>query len=437
MKKEIVFYYDVICPYANLASKLIEDLARRNQANLIWRPVLLGGIYKHTKKEHANIPDNKMIKTYSNQKRMTLGKDLVMHYARYNIPISSVQVPDIRTLNAMRLIASTPSESDKLRSALTHRLFDAIWIKQEDVSDLGVLQNIANSLKFDIDVKGLVEDKKHPSKQILIDNTQEVVDRGAFGVPSIWVNDRLYFGTDRLFFVEQELGNATASPHRLLQTPVERNLSKKLTFYFDFSSPWTFLGYAQIPELASMIREKGVSLDVEFVPILLGGLFKSIGSPMIPMQSMGDNKRRYYTQDFNDWLQYKKMKFLYNSHFPLISVKALRLYLANPTADLRDVLFQAAWVDDKDITDVKILEEIISKAGYDFKDVYEKSQSKEIKQQLITNTNSAVELGISGLPSFQVDDGPIVFGQDRLNIVEDMLLGWKFDFGDYFNKSRL
>jgi len=197
------------------------------------------------------------------------------------------------------------------------------------------------------------------------------------------------------------------------------------------------LGYAQIPKLASMIREKGVSLDVEFVPILLGGLFKSIGSPMIPMQSMGDNKRRYYTQDFNDWLQYKKIKFLYNSHFPLISVKALRLYLANPTADLRDVLFQAAWVDDKDITDVKILEEIISKAGYDFKDLYEKSQSKEIKQQLITNTNNAVELGISGLPSFQVDDGPIVFGQDRLNIVEDMLLGWKFDFGGYFNKSRL
>ena len=63
---------------------------------------------------------------------------------------------------------------------------------------------------------------------------------------SIWVNERLYFGADRLFFVEQELGNATASPHRLLQTPVEKNSSKKLTFYFDFSSPWTFLGYTQV-----------------------------------------------------------------------------------------------------------------------------------------------------------------------------------------------
>jgi len=40
--KEIIFYYDIICPYANLASKLIEEVARRNQAKLLWRPVLLG-----------------------------------------------------------------------------------------------------------------------------------------------------------------------------------------------------------------------------------------------------------------------------------------------------------------------------------------------------------------------------------------------------------
>ena len=59
------------------------------------------------------------------------------------------------------------------------------------------------------------------------------------------------------------------------------------------------------------------------------------------------------------------------------------------------------------------------------------------EDQFFSKTLLDVELGISGLPSFQVDDGPIVFGQDRLNIVEDMLLGWKFDIGDFFNKSKL
>ena len=63
---------------------------------------------------------------------------------------------------------------------------------------------------------------------------------------SIWVNNRLHFGTDRLFFVEHELGNANAKPHQLLKAPTQPNMKKKLKFYFDFSSPWTYLGYKQV-----------------------------------------------------------------------------------------------------------------------------------------------------------------------------------------------
>ena len=63
---------------------------------------------------------------------------------------------------------------------------------------------------------------------------------------SVWVNNRLHFGTDRLFFVEHELGNVDAKPHKLLKAPSQPNLKKKLKFYFDFSSPWTYLGYKQV-----------------------------------------------------------------------------------------------------------------------------------------------------------------------------------------------
>jgi len=54
-----------------------------------------------------------------------------MQYTRYNIPISAHKVPDIRTLNAMRLIASTPDESSPLRTSLTHMLFDAVWLERK------------------------------------------------------------------------------------------------------------------------------------------------------------------------------------------------------------------------------------------------------------------------------------------------------------------
>lgn len=425
--KEIIFYYDVICPYANLASKLIEEVARRNGAKLIWRPVLLGGIYKETKNEKAVIPDNKMIKTYSNQKRKTLGNDLAMQYVRYNVPISTYKVPDIRTLNAMRLLASTSDETGHLRKTLTHSLFDAVWKEQKDVSDLKILQSIADSVDYKIDINSFVEDKAHPARSKLLENTLEAVGRGAFGVPSMWVNNRLYFGSDRLFFVEHELGNLGAKPHQLMTKPSKPSLKKKLKFYFDFSSPWTFLGYQQIPKMLESVRGKGVDVEIEYIPILLGGLFKSIGTPVVPMQSMGENKRNYYTRDLMDWLKWTQVKFQYTTNFPLLSVHALRMYLACPTQDLRNALFNAAWINNKDISNAQVLEEIVSLTGLKFQEIAAKSKSTEIKQELIQNTQNAVDMGISGLPSFQVDDNPIVFGQDRLNVVEDMLLGWDMD----------
>ena len=79
----------------------------------------------------------------------------------------------------------------------------------------------------------------------------------------------------------------------------------------------------------------------------------------------------------------------------------------------------------------------MTKSNYAWKQCVHKDFHISCAVKIIIFDFSAVELGISGLPSFQVDNGPIVFGQDRLNIVEDMLLGWKFDIGDFFNKSKL
>ena len=231
MGKEIIFYYDVICPYAYLASKYIESIAKRNCAKLLWRPVLLGGIYKQTKLEEMELPDNKMLHAYSGQKRRVMANDLAILYNRSNINLPHIKVPDIRTLNAMRLIAATPNETESLRSKLTHTLFDNLWLHEKDVSNLNVLQEAVKSLDWDINVKEVIEDSS--VKQILIDNTKEAVDRGAFGVPSMWVDERLYFGGDRLFMMEHALGNLDAEPHRLLKKPLPGVTKAKLTIYFD------------------------------------------------------------------------------------------------------------------------------------------------------------------------------------------------------------
>ncbi|XP_057300975.1 uncharacterized protein LOC130635615 isoform X2 [Hydractinia symbiolongicarpus] len=434
MGKEIVFYYDIICPYAYLASKLIKDVAQRNGAKLVWRPVLLGGIYKSTKLATTNIPDNKLIKSYSDQKRRILAQDLAILYDRYKVPISAFKVPDIQTLNAMRLIASTPSESDAVREKLTHVLFDAIWLHQNDVSDLTILQGIADSALLNLNVNNLVNDKLNPAREILVKNTEEAVKRGAFGVPSMWVNNRLYFGSDRLFMVENELGNKAAKPHRLL---LKSNVEKaKLTVFLDFSSPWTYLAMKQIPALLRSVSP--VEVDVEYVPVVVGVIFRDIGTPMVPLYTMGENKRNYQIQDFNDWLKYYGIKnFQFSSHFPLRTLLPLRVSIVNPEFKMMENIMDAIWCENKNVSDEQVLSEILSSSGYDAQQLLKDAQADEIKLKLRQNTQRGLDAGICGVPSFQINDGPVVFGQDRMNVLADMLLGWKFGLKEKLQGSKL
>ncbi|XP_065645080.1 uncharacterized protein LOC100199445 isoform X2 [Hydra vulgaris] len=429
MKKEIVFYYDIICPYAYLASKLIENIAKRTDATLVWKPVLLGAIYKSTKPDNIDIPENKLIKTYSSQKLKVMRRDLAMQFSRHSVPISTNQVPDVKTLNALRLIAFTPDESMDLRSRLSHKLFDAIWQHKKDVSDMNILQNIADSFNLPIKVTDF-NDKTHPARQKLLDNTDEAISRGVFGVPSMWVNNRLFFGGDRLFLVEREFG-LKSEPHRVLHKPVcDVTKKAKLTFYLDFGSPWTFLGFKQLNSLISSVAP--VQVDIEYVPVLIGVIFNSIGTPMLPML-VSESKRNYFPKDFNDWLNYHEIKgFRFSSHFPLKTLTACRLAIAHNKPDLINAIFDAVWLNDKDISNDEVLREILSSNGFNSDQLMREANTEEVKLQLKKNTQRALDEGVCGLPTYQVNGGPVVFGQDRSNVVADMLLGWNHN--EFFSK---
>lgn len=93
---------------------------------------------------------------------------------------------------------------------------------------------------------------------------------------SLYVNDRLFYGTDRLFFVERALG-IDAHPERLMLPPASG--SATLTFFFDYSSPWSFLGFERLEELLQDVGP--IKVRIEWVPILLGALFKQLGTPNV------------------------------------------------------------------------------------------------------------------------------------------------------------
>ena len=90
---------------------------------------------------------------------------------------------------------------------------------------------------------------------------------------SFWVGDRLFWGVDRMFLVERYYGNKTASPLRLTSP---RLGTGKLTFYLDYSSPWSYLAMMQLDKFLHSLHP--MKVNVEYVPILLGALFKEIGT---------------------------------------------------------------------------------------------------------------------------------------------------------------
>lgn len=428
--KEVVFYYDVVCPFAFMASKLIDGVARRTGAKIRWKPVLLGGLYKGTQ-----APQGAAGSAYDAMcpaKLKMLADDL--NRTRLHLGITEGTAPSehpIRTLTPMRLLAAAAHLDEGICIPLTHKLFAAYWVHNKDVRETSVLQDSASSVGWHVNIDEMINGV---GKERLLQNTQEALDRGSFGVPSFWVNDRLFYGVDHLHFVERALGNSSAAPPRFYPAPAKPRKAK-LTIYHDFASPWSYIGSTQIPKLLSEVHP--VSVEVEWVPIVVGGLFKMVGTPVVPMNAVSDSKRKYGAQDLQDYADYRGVAFQFTSHFPLHSLLSLRVLVANPDDRLRQVIYEASWKHDKDIGNPEVLSSILSDAGFDSKALIAAAQDQKVKDQLRKNTERAFAAGLCGVPSYQVNDGSVVWGQDRLNIVADLLCGWEDHFKPHGNSSKL
>ncbi|KPI40947.1 uncharacterized protein AB675_10862 [Cyphellophora attinorum] len=472
------FHYDISCPFAHIASLLIPALQTRHpNLQIAYRPVLLGAIYRATAAPQGAA--GSASDTFNPTKRHVTSKAFVRTKARLGVVQNEPKRHPMKTTGALRLLYCVGD--GKERVVLTKGLYDAYWVRGMDVSDVATLKTVVRECGDLAEgtrnkLLGMLEDGSFEGakqRRELEETTNLAVERGAFGVPAFWIEaeewtdrktgqkkkGRLYWGQDRLQFVEKALfaleRRSSVSGLPRLESLVPRAVAignrkvpdgqeAKMEFWYDFSSPWAFLGWTQ---LARLKRIFGSQLKIEMKPFLLGILFREIGAPNTPMAAVSEAKRIYSQLDHSDWTKWwndvnhqegrpdKNIDFYWADIFPIRTPTVLRAVLAEPK--LVDVLFRACWERNKDMSSDEILREVIAEAGYDADAIMKSANSAEIKQDLRARTKEAKDIGICGVPSYRIFRrqkgqvgvdwklvSDIIWGQDDIAAVEDLISGW-------------
>jgi 2-hydroxychromene-2-carboxylate isomerase len=190
------FFFDVGSPASYIAAAQMDGLEARTGAQIIWRPMLLGGVFKATGNHSpAVIP----------AKSAWMHKDLAMHAARAGAPFAFNPFFPIDTIMMMRAAAAMELQG-RLR-AYIDPVFKAMWASPQNMGDPAVLGAVLSAAGFDPQ-EVLAAAQSQPAKERLRATTEEAVARGVFGAPTIFVGDQMFFGQDRLHFVEEALSKA-------------------------------------------------------------------------------------------------------------------------------------------------------------------------------------------------------------------------------------
>ena len=197
MPKKLEFFYDCSSPWTYLAFNKIEAVAARHQADLVWRPFLVGGVF--------NTVNPSVYETRTNPvkaKARYYAKDLQDWANYYGIRIGNPSVFPVNSVKAMRG-AFVALEHGKV-AQYSRRIFESYWGNDLDISKDEVLRQIVR--ETGLDDKEFFEKIAAPAyKDKLRANTDELIERGGFGSPTIFVNGVMFFGNDRLQLVEWEL----------------------------------------------------------------------------------------------------------------------------------------------------------------------------------------------------------------------------------------
>lgn len=193
-------------------------------------------------------------------------------------------------------------------------------------------------------------------------------------------------------------------------------MSKTLEFFFDFGSPTSYLAWTQLPQIAA-----AAGAQIIWRPMLLGGVFKATGnqSPVtIPA------KGRYMLQDLARFARRYGVPLTFNPHFPINTLTLMRGAIGYLDTErfqpYVQAIFEALWVQRKNLGQPEVLGAVLSAAGFDPAEFERLVNDETVKQRLKASTEEAIERGVFGAPSFFVGN-QLYFGQDRLDFVAEAL----------------
>jgi 2-hydroxychromene-2-carboxylate isomerase len=194
--------------------------------------------------------------------------------------------------------------------------------------------------------------------------------------------------------------------------------TKAVEFFFDFGSPASYLAWTQLPALC---RASGAALV--YRPMLLGGVFQATGnaSPVtVPA------KGKYMLTDLARFARRYGVLLRFNPHFPVNTLALMRgaigLQMRQPQRfeDFVAAMFNAMWVEGRNMADPVVVGEALAQAGFDPPAVLALTADSAVKEALKVNTDEAVRRGAFGAPTMFVGD-QMFFGQDRLDFVREAL----------------
>jgi 2-hydroxychromene-2-carboxylate isomerase len=193
MAKQVEFFFDYGSPFSYLADTQLEALETRTGAKIVYQPMLLGAVFKATNNASpVSIP----------AKGRYMGMELARWAKRYGAPFQMNPHFPINTIRLMR--GAIAAQQSGVFAAYHRAIFPAFWAKAMNLGDESVIRETLKGAGLDADAI-LAASEQQAVKDRLRENTDDAVRRGAFGAPTFFVGEEMFWGNDRLDFVEDVL----------------------------------------------------------------------------------------------------------------------------------------------------------------------------------------------------------------------------------------
>lgn len=198
-----------------------------------------------------------------------------------------------------------------------------------------------------------------------------------------------------------------------------------IEFFFDCSSPWTYLAFHNIQPLAEEFGE-----TIAWRPVLVGGIFNAINPSVYASRDRPvPEKARYMAKDLADWARVAGLAITWPPRvFPVNSVKAMRGCIFLDQTDGSEAMvpfaravFEAYWGEDRDISQEAVLAEICKRVGVDAGALLKGIAEQSVKDRLKANTDEVMRRGGFGSPTIFVNGADMYFGNDRLPLIREAL----------------